>query len=93
MTRPPLSQLFQQLVWDEIDRKVPSELPKNRHKLFINLHTAWESLALAYFYKLFERMPRIYSAVINTRDWSFDEKIIYYWDYNYFMYIWILIIL
>lgn len=61
-------------VWDEIDGKVRSEVPKNRPELFTHLSTAWESLPPTNFYKLLEWMPRNCSAVINAHGGFFDEK-------------------
>ena len=48
------------IVWDEIDRKVQSELPKNKQKLFTHLHAVtWESLPPIHLNELLERMLKI----------------------------------
>ena len=75
MTWPPQSPDLSpiELVWDELDRKVRNELPKNEKELFKGLQAAWKSLSPTYFCKLLERMPRICSAVIKARGGFFDE--------------------
>ncbi len=62
-----------ELVWDEIDRKVQSNLPNNEQGLFTHMRTSWEPLLLPYFYNK-EIIPRILSTAINTRGEFFEGK-------------------
>ena len=58
-----------------IDRKVQSELVKNKQELFPRFHTAWKSLPLTNFHKLQEKMFGICSAMIKKYHGEFfDEK-------------------
>ena len=60
-----------------IDPKVWSKLPKNKQELFTHIPSALKPLPQTYFYKLQERMLRIWFVVINACGGFFDEKKIY----------------
>ena len=63
-----------ELVWDELDRRVKAKQPTSATHLWELLQQCWEELSEQYLISIEKIMPRVCSAVISAKGSYFDES-------------------